>query len=55
MEYMKDYDFNLAYHLSKTNVVVDDLSRRSYLANMFAAREWKLLEDGYDIVFRVLR
>ena len=39
MEYMKDYDFDLAYHLGKANVVVDVLSRRSYLASMLAVRE----------------
>ena len=51
MEYMKDYDFDLAYHQGKVNMVVDALSRRSYLASMFAAQEWKLMEDSADIVF----
>ena len=55
MGYMKDYDFDLAYHLSKTKVVTDALSRRSYLASMLAMREWKLLEDSSDTVFQVLR
>ena len=51
MEYMKDYDFDLAYHPSKVNIVANALSRRSYLASMLAIREWKLLEDGSDTVF----
>ena len=29
MEYLEDYDFTLHYHLGKTNVVVDALSRKS--------------------------
>ena len=48
---MKDYDFELAYHLGKANVVVDALSRKSYLASMLTLWEWKLLEDSYDVVF----
>jgi len=28
MEYLKDYDFELLYHLGKANVVVDALSRK---------------------------
>ena len=39
VEYLKDYDFELAYHLGKANVVVDALSRRSYMANLIASRE----------------
>ena len=52
---MKDYDFDLAYHLGKADVVVDALIRRSYLASMIAVQEWKLLEDSADVVFQVLR
>ena len=37
VEYMKDYDFELAYHLGKANVVVDALSRRSYVASLLAS------------------
>ena len=55
MEYIKDYDFNLAYHLDKANVVADALSGRSYLASMLVAREWKLLEDSANAVLQVLR
>ena len=51
MEYMKDYDFDLAYHLGKGNVVAYALSRRSYLASILAVWEWKLLEDSSDVVF----
>ena len=39
MEYMKDYDFDLSYHLSKANVVANALTRRSYSANILVARE----------------
>ena len=39
VEYMKDYDFELAYHLGKANVVADALSRRSHVANLLASRE----------------
>ena len=30
MEYLKDYDFTLHYHLSKENVVADALNRKSW-------------------------
>ena len=30
VEYLKDYDFSLFYHLGKANVVADALSRRTY-------------------------
>ena len=39
IEYLKDYDFDLAYHLGKANVVVDALIRRSYSASMIAVQE----------------
>ena len=37
VEYMKDYDFELAYHLGKANVVVDTLSWRSNVASLLAS------------------
>ena len=45
MEYLEDNDFTLDYHLSKANVVVDVLSRKSrgVLASV-AFREWQMLE-----------
>ena len=55
MEYLKDYDFDLAYHPGKANVVVDALSKRSYFASMLTVREWKLLEDSAAVVFQILR
>ena len=45
MEFLEDYDFTLHYHPSKTNVVVDALSRKSRGAfAIIASREWKMLE-----------
>ena len=52
---MKDYDFELAYHPGKANVVVDALSRRSYVASLLASWEWKLMADMADAVYRVPR
>ena len=52
---MKDYDFELAYHPGKANVVVDALSRRSHVASLLASREWRLMADMTDVVYRVPR
>ena len=45
MEFLKDYDFTLHYHLGKANVVADALSRKSWgvLASL-ASREWQMLK-----------
>ena len=55
VEYIKDYDFELAYHPSKANVVVDALSRRSHVASLLVSREWRLMADMADVVYRVPR
>ena len=45
MKFLEDYDFTLHYHLDKTNVVVDALSRKSRRAlASIASREWRMLE-----------
>ena len=51
MEFLKDYDFTLHYHLSKANVVADELSRKSRgaLASI-ASQEWKILETVWATV-----
>ena len=45
MEYLKEYEFTLHYHLSKANVVANALSLtlRGVLASV-ASGEWQLLE-----------
>ena len=46
MEYLEDYDFTLHYHLGKTNVVADALSRKSWgLLASIASREWQMLKN----------
>ena len=55
MEYIKDYDFDLTYHLSKANVVVDALSRRSYVASLIASKKWRFMVDIAKAVYRILR
>ena len=52
---MKDYDFELAYHPGKANVVANVMSRRSYVASLLASREWRLMIDMVDVDYRVLR
>ena len=52
---MKDYDFKLAYHLGKANMVVDALSRKSYMASLLASQEWRPMADVADVVYRVPR
>ena len=55
VEYLKDYDFELAYHPGKANIVVDALSRRSYMASLIASREWRLMADITEAVYRIPR
>jgi len=45
MEYMKDYDFTLNYHLGKANVVADTLSRRVHVMSTLMVKEWEMLQD----------
>ena len=52
---MKNYEFELAYHPGKANVVADALSQRSYVASLLASREWRLMADMADVVYRVPR
>ena len=52
---MKDYDFELAYHPGKVNMVADALSKRSYVASLLASQEWRLMANMADVVYRVLR
>ena len=49
MEFLKDYEFELKYHPSKANVVVDVLSRKSLNMAWMMIKETKLIES-----FRVL-
>ena len=55
LEFVKDYDFELSYHPGKANVVADALSRRSYIANLCAVREWRLMDSVTDAMIRVPR
>ena len=55
VDYLKDYDFELAYHLGKANVVADALNRRSYVSSLIAFREWRLMVDIAEAVYMILR
>ena len=46
MEYIKDYDFPIIYHLGKVNAVADVLSRKWVsVANLQGIRNFQQFED----------
>jgi len=52
MEYQKDYDCIICYHLGKANVVANGLSQRnSEIVASIMVKEWELIEEfSYLIV-----
>ena len=44
MEFLKDYDFEVKYHLGKANIVADALSRKFLHVASLTVREWDLIE-----------
>jgi len=46
MEYLKDYDFKLLYHLGKANVVADTLSRKKMHMLCMMIKELELIENS---------
>ena len=53
MEFLKDYEFQLLYHLGKGNVVVDVLSRKIVHAAHLMIKEVELLEQFMDMKLQV--
>ncbi|MCI13798.1 polynucleotidyl transferase ribonuclease H fold, partial [Trifolium medium] len=49
LEFLKDYDFKLSYHLGKANVVADALSRKSLHMSSLMAKELDLIEEFRDL------
>jgi len=49
MEYLKDYDFELLYHLGKANVVADALSRKRMHVSAMMVKELELIEKLRDM------
>lgn len=49
LEFLKDYDFDLSYHLGKVSVVVDALSRKSLRMSMLIVRELELIKKFRDM------
>ena len=46
---LKDYNFELKYHASKTNVMADALSRKSLHLSLMMIEEHKLLKKFRDL------
>ena len=49
LEFLKDYDFGLNYHPSKTNVVVDALSQKSLHMSALMIRKLDPIEEFRDL------
>jgi len=49
MEYLKDYDFELLYHIGKANVVADALSRKRMHISGMMVKELELIEKLRDM------
>jgi len=45
LEFLKDYDFQLSYHLGKANMVADALSRKSLHMSALMVKELELIEQ----------
>jgi len=53
MEFLKDYDFELLYHLWKANVLTDALSRKTVHTTHLMINEVELLEQFRDMKLQV--
>ena len=49
LELLKDYDFGLNYHLGKSNVVADELSRKTLNMQAIMVKELELIEQFRDM------
>ena len=49
MEFLKDYDFGLSYHLGKAKVVADAQSRKSLHVATMMSLEQRLIEKFRDL------
>jgi len=49
MEYLKDYDFELLYHLGKANVVANALSRKKIHMSCMIVKKLELIEKLRDM------
>lgn len=49
LELLKDFDFELSYHLGKANVVADAFSRKYLHMSMMMVREFELIEQFRDM------
>jgi len=49
MKYLKNYDFELLYHLGKANVVADALNRKKMHMSCMMIKELELIEKLGDM------
>jgi hypothetical protein len=49
LEFLKDYDFALSYHLRKADVVADAMSKKSLHISALMVKELELIEQFWDL------
>lgn len=49
LEFLNDYTFGLSYHIGKTNMLEDSLSRKSFHMSTLMVREMDLIEQFEDL------
>ena len=53
MEFLKDYNFQLMYHLKKANIVADALSHKRIQMSSLMIKEQELIEDFRNLNLKV--
>lgn len=56
LELVKDYDYDISYHLGQANVVIDALSRKVVLSHIliYLELQQELVSEQIELVIRLM-